>query len=194
MMSRQDNPQTHPNLDAPIEVVADPSLSKQEKAKALEDLEQDARQLAIASSERLAITSAPPSACTIACINRPCVSTRTCRFLPLIFLPLTRNGKAPNKLYADAGYQGAEFQSAMKRVLAHLNVEIVKRSDQVKGFVVLPKRWIVERYLGLARPLPKIGQGLGMPQLQGACLLAPRLHPPHAAKAMQSHVMFADRL
>ena len=50
-MSRQDKPQTHPNLDAPIEVVADPSLSKQEKAKALENLEQDARQLAIASSE-----------------------------------------------------------------------------------------------------------------------------------------------
>jgi hypothetical protein len=51
MMSRQDNPQTHPNFDAPIEVVADPSLSKQEKAEALEDLEQHARQLAIASGE-----------------------------------------------------------------------------------------------------------------------------------------------
>jgi hypothetical protein len=51
MMSRQDNPQTHPNLDAPIEVVADPSLSKQEKAETLEDLEQDARQLDIASGE-----------------------------------------------------------------------------------------------------------------------------------------------
>ncbi len=25
------------------------------------------------------------------------------------------------------------------------NVEIVKRSDQAKGFVVLPKRWVVER-------------------------------------------------
>ena len=51
MISRQDNPQSHPNFDAPIEVVADPSLSKQEKAEALEDLEQDARQLDIASSE-----------------------------------------------------------------------------------------------------------------------------------------------
>ena len=50
-MSRQDNPQNHPNFDAPIEIVADPSLSKQEKAEALEDLEQDARQLAIASGE-----------------------------------------------------------------------------------------------------------------------------------------------
>ena len=50
-MSRQDDPQTHPNFDAPIEIVADPSLSKQEKAETLEDLEQDARQLAIASGE-----------------------------------------------------------------------------------------------------------------------------------------------
>src|SRR5271165_2174029 len=62
------------------------------------------------------------------------------------------------KLYADAGYQGPQFQSAMKRVLARLNVEIVKRSDQVKGFVVLPKRWIVERslaWLGRCRRLAK---------------------------------------
>jgi hypothetical protein len=51
MMSRQDNAQNHPNFDAPVEIVADPSLSKQEKAEALEDLEQDARQLAIASGE-----------------------------------------------------------------------------------------------------------------------------------------------
>src|SRR5690348_1267015 len=27
------------------------------------------------------------AACTMACSIRPCVSTRTCRFLPLIFLP-----------------------------------------------------------------------------------------------------------
>jgi transposase len=62
------------------------------------------------------------------------------------------------KLYADAGYQGPQFQSAMKRVLARLNVEIVKQSDQVKGFVVLPKRWIVERtlaWLGRCRRLAK---------------------------------------
>jgi hypothetical protein len=50
-MSRQDNPQAHPNFDAPIEVITDPLLSKQEKAESLEDLEQDARQLATASGE-----------------------------------------------------------------------------------------------------------------------------------------------
>ena len=49
------------------------------------------------------------------------------------------------KLYADGGYQGPEFQSAVKRILARVNVEIVKRSDQATGFVALSKRWIVER-------------------------------------------------
>jgi putative transposase len=32
--------------------------------------------------------------------------------------------------------------------LPYLEIEIVKRSDRVKGFVVLPKRWIVERTIG----------------------------------------------
>jgi transposase len=32
-------------------------------------------------------------------------------------------------------------------VLSNVSVEIVKRSDQVNGFIVLPKRWVVERTL-----------------------------------------------
>ena len=52
------------------------------------------------------------------------------------------------KLYADGGYQGPKFQEAVKRVLRRVKLEIVKRSDAVKGFVVLPKRWIVERTIG----------------------------------------------
>ena len=62
------------------------------------------------------------------------------------------------KLYADGGYQGPEFQRVLKKSLARVNLEIVKRSDQVKGFVVLPKRWIVERtlaWLGRCRRLAK---------------------------------------
>ena len=49
------------------------------------------------------------------------------------------------KLYADGGYQGPVFQSAVHKILRQINVEIVKRSDAVKGFSILPKRWIVER-------------------------------------------------
>ena len=51
------------------------------------------------------------------------------------------------KLYADSGYQGPKFQSGLARVCRRVNVEIVKRSD-VGKFVVLPKRWIVERTIG----------------------------------------------
>jgi hypothetical protein len=51
-MPKQDNPpQSHENFNTPLEVVVDPSLSKPEKAEALEQMEQDARQLAIAAGE-----------------------------------------------------------------------------------------------------------------------------------------------
>src|ERR1700734_2320848 len=62
------------------------------------------------------------------------------------------------KLYADSGYQGPKFAKGLAKVLPHLDVEIVKRSDQVSGFVVLPKRWIVERtiaWLNRCRRLAK---------------------------------------
>ena len=41
----------HAHFDDPQQVVADPALSKQEKAEALETLEQDARLLATATEE-----------------------------------------------------------------------------------------------------------------------------------------------
>jgi len=62
------------------------------------------------------------------------------------------------RLFADGGYRGSRFQSAIARILPRLTVEIVKRSDQAKGFAVLPKRWIVERSLawfGRCRRLAK---------------------------------------
>ena len=51
------------------------------------------------------------------------------------------------KLFADAGYQGPQFVDAVAKRLPQLAVEIVKRSDQAKGFEVLPMRWVVERTL-----------------------------------------------
>ena len=45
-------------------------------------------------------------------------------------------------------------------------------------------------WLGRCRSLAKDSR---MPQPQGARLPPPRLHPPHAAKAMQSSMMFPDR-
>ena len=50
------------------------------------------------------------------------------------------------------------FRRAVAKIMARVNVEIVKRSDHAKGFVVLPKRWVVERtfaWLGRCRRLAK---------------------------------------
>ena len=61
------------------------------------------------------------------------------------------------RLYADAGYQGPRFADAVKRAMGQLQIEIVKRSE-LHRFVVLPKRWLVERtiaWLNRCRRLSK---------------------------------------
>lgn len=62
------------------------------------------------------------------------------------------------KLYADGGYQGPQFRDGLRRALQDVEVEIVKRSDTAKGFLVLPRRWVVERtiaWLNRCRRLAK---------------------------------------
>src|SRR5258708_37216627 len=92
------------------------------------------------------------------------------------------------KLYADGGYQGPIFQSAVRKILRQIDVEIVKRSDIAKGFAVLPKRWIVERTIAWLNRCRRLGQGLGVPQPKGLGVLAPGLNPPHAAKALSKNI------
>lgn len=46
-------------------------------------------------------------------------------------------------IWADGGY-GGQLVEWVKKVY-HRTLEIVKRTDDLTGFVVLPKRWIVER-------------------------------------------------
>jgi transposase len=62
------------------------------------------------------------------------------------------------KLFADGGYQGPVFEQGTAKLLTEMQIEIVKRSDTVKGFVVLPRRWVVERtfaWLNRCRRLAK---------------------------------------
>ncbi|MGW0885998.1 IS5 family transposase [Streptomyces sp. NPDC002671] len=47
-------------------------------------------------------------------------------------------------VWADGGYTGSLVEYCLATLA--LVLAIVKRSDDVKGFVVLPKRWIVERF------------------------------------------------
>src|SRR5712672_3111938 len=60
-------------------------------------------------------------------------------------------------LFVDSGYQGPKFAKGVAKVLPHLSIEIVKRSDQVSGFVVLPKRAPLHGSIA-AEGLPRIGR------------------------------------
>jgi transposase len=85
--------------------------------------------------------------------------------------------------FVDGGYQGDEAQRAAFEA-SRISVTVVKRTDkQVTGFIVLPKRWVVERTLGWinrARRLSKdfeatIESSLAWLQLALAFLLMRRL-------------------
>ena len=56
-----------------------------------------------------------------------------------VFIGLLKNFPRLELIWADGGYCGK---------LVGWTLEIVKRSDNLKGFKILPKRWIVERTFG----------------------------------------------
>lgn len=62
-------------------------------------------------------------------------------------------------IWADGGYAGRLIDWVRDlRIQRKVRLEIVKRSDNVRGFVVLPRRWVVERtfgWLGRHRRLSK---------------------------------------
>jgi len=47
-------------------------------------------------------------------------------------------------VFADGGYSGVKLATALDQI-GRWRIEIVKRCDAVEGFVVLPRRWVVER-------------------------------------------------
>ena len=60
-------------------------------------------------------------------------------------------------VWADGGYNARQVNEAVARE-PRLRIEIIKRSDDMKGFVVLPRRWVVERtfsWFGRNRRLAK---------------------------------------
>ena len=60
-------------------------------------------------------------------------------------------------VFADSGYAGDKLRQALEGH-GDWTLEIIKRSDKAKGFVLLPRRWVVERtfaWLGRCRRLAK---------------------------------------
>ena len=62
------------------------------------------------------------------------------------------------RLFADSAYAGPVFRAALAKIRTPLKTEIVKRSDHAKGFVVLPKRWIVERTIAWLNRCPRLAK------------------------------------
>ena len=97
-----------------------------------------------------------------------------------ILLLATLFGMYPflKKLFADGGYQGPGFHTALTKLLPQLETEIIKRSDHAKGFVVLPRRGVVERtiaWLNRCRRLAKDWENLNRKALAFLRLASIRL-------------------
>jgi putative transposase len=89
-------------------------------------------------------------------------------------------GRCPSlrKLFADSAYRGPVFHDGIAALLPHLAIDIVKRADQTKAFVVLPKRWIIERtlaWLNRCRRLAKDWENLNRKALAFLRLASIRL-------------------
>lgn len=74
----------------------------------------------------------------------------------IVFEQLRKKFYRLKLIWGDGGYAGKLVEWTKKEIRRTL--EIVKRNDDVTGFAVLPKRWIVERtfaWLGRYRRLSK---------------------------------------
>jgi transposase len=108
------------------------------------------------------------------------------------FLPLLKEVRQVfvflQRLFADAGYSGDETWAATKRI-GRVDLEIVKRADTAKGFVVVPKRWIVERtfgWLNRCRRLAKDFENLTRTQLAFIQLAMIRLMARRIARSSKT--------
>lgn len=62
--------------------------------------------------------------------------------------PLVGTFSRLRKLWVDGGFSGKNLADWVKDQSPALQVEVVKRTDDLAGFKVLPKRWVVERTFG----------------------------------------------
>lgn len=77
----------------------------------------------------------------------------------LVLAMLADSWKRIRLIWADGGYAGQLLTWVRNlRSRNRIRLEIVKRSDDIRGFKVLPRRWVVERtfgWLGRQRRLSK---------------------------------------
>lgn len=63
---------------------------------------------------------------------------------PLVLADIRNSFPWLRHVFADGGYAGDKLKDALAKI-GDWTLEIIKRSDTAKGFVLLPRRWVVER-------------------------------------------------
>jgi transposase len=63
---------------------------------------------------------------------------------PEVFKIIKSTTPSLRHVFGDGGYSGPKLIEAVDKI-GTWTLEIIKRSDTVKGFVLLPRRWVVER-------------------------------------------------
>jgi transposase len=108
------------------------------------------------------------------------------------FLPLLKSVRRVfvflECLFADRAYSGTKTAAAAKRA-GKVALEIVKRSNMAEGFVVVARRWVVERtfgWLGRCRRLAKDFENLTRTQLAFVQLALIRLMTRRIARLCQT--------
>jgi transposase len=81
---------------------------------------------------------------------------------PMVIEPACQNWPTLLCFFADGGYAGWKLALALlQKIDDPPQIEIVRRADTATGFVVIAKRWVVERtfaWLGRCRRLAKDGE------------------------------------
>ena len=80
----------------------------------------------------------------------------------MLFETLSDQLPSHEKLYADGAYRGPIFANGVAE-LRSIDIETVKRSE-ASTFVVLPKRWIVERTIGWLNRCRRLAKDTGVPE------------------------------
>jgi transposase len=101
------------------------------------------------------------------------------------------------RIFADAGYQGPNMAKAVARA-GCWNIEIVNRSD-LHRFVVLPKRWIVERSFAWISRSRRLMRDFERYAATVAAFVHLAMNSAHAqtldkAKPLLMNLFFLDRL
>lgn len=72
---------------------------------------------------------------------------RSCAWALLIHIKKQAWSQNLKLIFADAGFGGQEFEAQVKAMFGW-ELEIVRREPGVKGFAVLPSRWLIEQVFG----------------------------------------------